>query len=145
VYRYVCLKKFHLLIMKLINESIYWHGTGRIFNCFCRLLHEVLCCAPPEIQYSIERLDDHKQVINLKWSVRNYLWHSIRFYTSIFSFKKSKITSLWAKIWTQGLPHMKQDCCHLSVMFSVFFFFLSNAFSLQMIPWQSFSFRKPTV
>jgi len=24
---------------------MYWHGTGRIFDCLCRLLHEVLDCA----------------------------------------------------------------------------------------------------
>ena len=35
-----------LLIIKLINESIYWHETGRISNCLNRLLHEVLGCAP---------------------------------------------------------------------------------------------------
>jgi hypothetical protein len=32
--------------MKLINESMYWHGTGRISNCLNRLLHEGLHCAP---------------------------------------------------------------------------------------------------
>jgi len=32
--------------MKLINESIYCLGTGRISNCLNRLLHEVLACAP---------------------------------------------------------------------------------------------------
>jgi len=32
--------------MKFINESIYWHGTGKIFNCLNRLLQEVLGCAP---------------------------------------------------------------------------------------------------
>jgi len=31
--------------MKLINECIYWHGTGRISNSLNRLLHEVLGCA----------------------------------------------------------------------------------------------------
>jgi len=31
--------------MKLINESMYWHGTSRISNSFNRLLHEVLDCA----------------------------------------------------------------------------------------------------
>jgi len=34
-----------LLIMKLINESIYWHGIGRISNSLNKLLHEVLGCA----------------------------------------------------------------------------------------------------
>ena len=32
--------------MKLINESMYWHGTGRISDCFIRLLHGGLRCAP---------------------------------------------------------------------------------------------------
>jgi len=32
--------------MKLINESVYWHGTGRILSCLNRLVHEVLGCAP---------------------------------------------------------------------------------------------------
>jgi len=32
--------------MKLLNESIYWHGTGRISQCENRLLLEVLGCAP---------------------------------------------------------------------------------------------------
>jgi len=32
--------------MKFINESIYWHGTGRISNCLNRFLHEVLGCTP---------------------------------------------------------------------------------------------------
>jgi len=27
--------------MKLINESIYWHGIVRISSCFNRLLHAV--------------------------------------------------------------------------------------------------------
>jgi hypothetical protein len=40
--------------MKLINESIYWHGTGGISDCLNRLLYEVLGCAPPDIQYIIE-------------------------------------------------------------------------------------------
>ena len=31
-----------LLTMKLINESVCWHGTGRISSCLNRLLHEVL-------------------------------------------------------------------------------------------------------
>jgi hypothetical protein len=31
--------------MKFIYESTYWHGTGKIFNCLNRLLHEVLGCA----------------------------------------------------------------------------------------------------
>jgi len=35
-----------LLIIKLINESTYWHGSGRIFNCLNRLLQQVLGCAP---------------------------------------------------------------------------------------------------
>jgi hypothetical protein len=26
--------------MKFINESVYWHGTGRIPKCLNRLLHE---------------------------------------------------------------------------------------------------------
>ena len=32
--------------MNIINESIYWHGIGRICNCLNRLLQEVLDCAP---------------------------------------------------------------------------------------------------
>ena len=120
MYSYVCLQNFCLLIMKLINDSMYWHGTGRISYCLNRLLHEVLSCAPPDIQYIIEWLDDHQHVMNLKGSVKNCLWPSIRFYTGTLSLKKSKIASLWAKIWTQGLPFMKQDCWHLSVIFSVF-------------------------
>jgi len=35
-----------LLIMKHINESIYWHGTGRISNCLNSCILEVLDCAP---------------------------------------------------------------------------------------------------
>jgi hypothetical protein len=35
--------------MKFIDGSIYWHGTGRIFNSLNRLLHDVLGCAPPII------------------------------------------------------------------------------------------------
>ena len=35
--------------MKLINESMYWHGTGGISNCLNRLLYEGLCCAPAVI------------------------------------------------------------------------------------------------
>jgi len=31
---------------EFINESIYWHGTGRISNCLNRFLHEVLVFAP---------------------------------------------------------------------------------------------------
>ena len=31
--------------MNFINESIFWHGIGRIFSCLNRLLHEVLDCA----------------------------------------------------------------------------------------------------
>jgi len=30
--------------MKFINESIYWHRTGKISNCLNRLLKEVLGC-----------------------------------------------------------------------------------------------------
>jgi hypothetical protein len=30
----------------LINENIYWHGTGKISSFLNRLLHEVLGCAP---------------------------------------------------------------------------------------------------
>jgi hypothetical protein len=30
--------------MKLINERIYWYGSGKISNCLSRLLHEVLGC-----------------------------------------------------------------------------------------------------
>ena len=33
-----------LLIMKFLKESIYWHGTFRIFNSLSRLPHEVLGC-----------------------------------------------------------------------------------------------------
>ena len=32
--------------MKFINESIYWHGAGRISNCLNRFLQVVLGCAP---------------------------------------------------------------------------------------------------
>jgi hypothetical protein len=32
--------------MKFINESTYWHGTGRISYCLNTLLHEVMGCAP---------------------------------------------------------------------------------------------------
>jgi hypothetical protein len=32
-------------MMKFVNESIYWHGTGRISNCLNKLLHGVLGCA----------------------------------------------------------------------------------------------------
>ena len=32
--------------MEFNNESIYWHGTGKISNCLNRLLHEVLGCSP---------------------------------------------------------------------------------------------------
>jgi hypothetical protein len=47
----VCIEKFvwkmsWLLIVKHINDSIHWHGAGRICNCLNRLLHEVLGCAP---------------------------------------------------------------------------------------------------
>jgi len=28
--------------MTFINESVYWHGTGRIPDCLNRLLHEVM-------------------------------------------------------------------------------------------------------
>jgi hypothetical protein len=31
--------------MQFINESIYWHGTGRICNHLNRLLRDVLGCA----------------------------------------------------------------------------------------------------
>jgi hypothetical protein len=31
--------------MKLINASIYWHGTGRISDHLNRLLQDVLDCA----------------------------------------------------------------------------------------------------
>jgi hypothetical protein len=31
--------------MKFIKESLYWHGTGRIFDSLKRLLHEVMGCA----------------------------------------------------------------------------------------------------
>jgi hypothetical protein len=34
------------LIIKFINESIYWHGTGRISNCGNGLPHEVLGWTP---------------------------------------------------------------------------------------------------
>jgi hypothetical protein len=34
-----------LLIMKFINENIELHGTGRIYSCLIRLLHEALGCA----------------------------------------------------------------------------------------------------
>ena len=33
-----------LFATKLIKESKYWHGTGRICNYLNRLLHEVLRC-----------------------------------------------------------------------------------------------------
>ena len=29
-----------------INESVYWHGTGRISDSLNRLLHDVLGCTP---------------------------------------------------------------------------------------------------
>jgi hypothetical protein len=35
--------------MKFIDRSIYWHGTGRIFNYLNRLLHDILGCAPAVI------------------------------------------------------------------------------------------------
>jgi len=35
-----------LLIIKFINECVYWHGTGGISDCLNRLLQEVLGCAP---------------------------------------------------------------------------------------------------
>jgi len=31
--------------MKFINESIHWHGTGRISDCLNTLLQEILGCA----------------------------------------------------------------------------------------------------
>jgi hypothetical protein len=31
--------------MKLLNESIYWHGTGRITHCLNKLLQQILVCA----------------------------------------------------------------------------------------------------
>ena len=40
IYKFV--SKFSwLLVMKFVNESIYWHGTGRIWICLNRSLHEV--------------------------------------------------------------------------------------------------------
>ena len=35
--------------MKFINESVYWHGKGRICNCVNRLLHEALGCVQVKI------------------------------------------------------------------------------------------------
>ena len=35
-----------ILIMKFINVSVYWHGTGGISSCLNRLLQKVLCCVP---------------------------------------------------------------------------------------------------
>jgi len=35
-----------LLIIKFIDECVYWHGTGEISNYLNRLLQEVLGCAP---------------------------------------------------------------------------------------------------
>ena len=35
-----------LLMMKLIYDSVYWHGTGTPSNCLNRIIHEVLGCAP---------------------------------------------------------------------------------------------------
>ena len=32
-----------------MNESMYWHVTGRISDCLYRLLHKVLGCAPATI------------------------------------------------------------------------------------------------
>jgi hypothetical protein len=34
------------MTVKFINESIHWHGTGKISSCLNRLLHEVLGCVP---------------------------------------------------------------------------------------------------
>ena len=38
-------KLFWSLIMKFINETIYWHGTCRFSNCLNWLLHEALASA----------------------------------------------------------------------------------------------------
>jgi hypothetical protein len=37
------------LLIKFINDGMYWHWAGRISECINRLLHEVLCCAPSVI------------------------------------------------------------------------------------------------
>jgi hypothetical protein len=39
-----------LLIMKLINDNIYWHGTDNFCNCLNRLLLEILGCGPEKIR-----------------------------------------------------------------------------------------------
>jgi hypothetical protein len=44
------LKISWLLVTKFINDSVYWHQTGRIHNCLNRLLQEVLGCASAIIQ-----------------------------------------------------------------------------------------------
>ena len=49
LYKGIRLKMSLLLIMKFINESIYWHGTGRISNCLNSLLRNSACncCVTP--------------------------------------------------------------------------------------------------
>ena len=37
------------MIMKFINDSMYWHGKGKISSCLSGLLPEVLDCAPARI------------------------------------------------------------------------------------------------
>ena len=46
VYRWICLKNFLIFVNEDHNESIYLHETGRISNCWNRLLLEVPSCAP---------------------------------------------------------------------------------------------------
>jgi hypothetical protein len=44
-----------LLIMKFINESMIWSGTGRSCNCLNKLLHAALGCEPAAL-FTLEDL-----------------------------------------------------------------------------------------
>jgi hypothetical protein len=66
--------------MKLINESIYWHGIVRISSCFNRLLHAVSStCIPCECgrdyvgetgSLLVVRLKEHKYNLKKQFDVK---------------------------------------------------------------------------
>ena len=71
--RILCIDKFvwkisWLLIMKIINESIYWHGTGSISNCLNR--HATWgsgSCTTTHIVWSKEDLVHVGVFVNYMW------------------------------------------------------------------------------
>ena len=78
-----------------INENIHWHGTGRISNCFHRLLHKVLGHALPTILDDFLLLNEY-----LPHYMKNYPPKYPVFYKRMKMFKVS-----WYRSCTEHWPN----------------------------------------